>query len=318
MPLLLLNQEDVERLLDPAAMLESLSQGFAELSAGNVVAPGRTGINTPDGFLGTMPGWLPGGAMGVKLVTAFHGNPARGLPGHQALICLFDPETGTPLVVMDGTHITALRTAGGATLSARLLARPDALTLAIIGGGVQGIAHAHLMPLVRDVVDIRVWSRSPESAARVAAVATRAQVVDTPQEAVREADIVCLCTSAQEPPVRAEWIAPGTHVTSVGFNPPGGELDSALIERGRLFVESYDAFAPPPVGSAELQGLDPAMGTELGDVILGRHPGRESPDQITVYKSMGHAMEDVVTATLVYQAALAEGEGTLFMMENWS
>ena len=180
MPLLLLSQEDVERLLDPATMLEALSQGFAELSAGNVVAPGRTGINTPDGFLGTMPGWLPGGPMGVKLVTAFHGNPARGLPGHQALICLFDPETGTPLAVMDGTHITALRTAGGATLSARLLARSDSHTLAIIGGGVQGIAHAHLMPLVRDVIDIRVWSRSPESAARVAAVATRSQVVAYP------------------------------------------------------------------------------------------------------------------------------------------
>jgi alanine dehydrogenase len=316
MPLLLLSQEDVERLLDPAAMLEALAQGFAELSAGNVVAPGRSGINTPDGFMATMPGWLPGGPMGVKLVTAFHDNPARGLPGHQALISLFDAETGAPLVVMDGTHITALRTAGGATLSTRLLSRPEALTLAIIGGGVQGIAHAHLMPLVRDVIDIRVWSRSAESAARVAAVATRAQVVDTAEEAVRDADIVCLCTSAQEPPVRAEWIAPGAHVTSVGFNPPGGELDAALIERGRLFVESYDAFAPPPVGSAELQGLDPAIGTELGDVVLGRRPGRESPDQITVYKSMGHAMEDVVTATLVYQAALAEGAGTPFMMEN--
>ena len=163
---------------------------------------------------------------------------------------------------MDGTHITALRTAGGAALSAQLLARPDAHTLAIIGGGVQGIAHAHLMPLVRDVIDIRVWSRSPESSERVAAVATRSQVVATAEEAVRDADIVCLCTSAQEPPVRAEWIAPGAHVTSVGFNPPGGELDPALIERGRLFVESADAFLPPPVGNAELQGLDPAVGTE--------------------------------------------------------
>src|SRR5687767_11516513 len=275
-PLLLLSQEDVERLLDPAAMLEALTQGFAELSAGNVVAPGRTGVNTPDGFFGTMPGWLSGGPLGVKLVTAFHGNPARGLPGHQALICLFDAENGAPLAVMDGTHITALRTAGGSALSAKLLARPDAHTLAIIGGGVQGVAHAHLMPLVRDVVDIRVWSRSPESAERVAAVATRAQVVESAEEAVRDADIVCLCTSAQEPPVRAEWIAPGAHVTSVGFHPPGGELDPALIACGRLFVETADAFLPPPVGCAELQGLDPDIGTELGEVILDRRPGRES------------------------------------------
>src|SRR5918993_6118815 len=151
MPLLLLSQEDVERLLDPAAMLEALSQGFAELSAGNVTAPGRTGVNTPDGFLGTMPGWLPGTPVGVKLVAAFHGNPARGLPGHQALICLFDEETGTPLAVMDGAHITAFRTAGGAVLSTKLLARPDACRLAIIGGGVQGVSHAELMPLVRDI-----------------------------------------------------------------------------------------------------------------------------------------------------------------------
>ena len=316
MPLLLLSQEDVERLLDPATMLDVLEQGFAAVSAGRVMAPGRVGLNTPDGFFGTMPGWLPGGPMGVKLVTAFHGNPARGLPGHQALICLFDPENGSPLAVMDGTHITALRTAGGAALSAKLLARPDAHTLAIIGGGVQGIAHAHLLPLVRDAIDIRVWSRSPESARRVAAVATRAQVVASAEEAVRDADIVCLCTSAQEPPVRAAWIAPGAHVTSVGFNPPGGELDAALIERGRLFVETRDAFAPPPVGSAELQGRDPAIGTELGEVITGSRPGRDSAEEITVYKSMGHAMEDVVVATLVYQAALAEGAGTPFAMEN--
>ncbi len=316
MPLLLLSQEDVERLLDPATMLDVLAQGFADVSAGNVVAPGRTGLRTPDGFFATMPGWRSGGPIGVKLVTAFHGNPARGLPGHQALICLFDPETGTPLVVMDGTHITALRTAGGATLSAQLLARPEAHTLAIIGGGVQGIAHAHLMPLVRDIIDIRAWSRSPESAERVAAVATRSQVVATAEEAVRDADIVCLCTSAQEPPVCAEWIAPGAHVTSVGFNPPGGELDPTLLDRGRLFVESYDAFKPAPVGCPELAGRDPASGTELGEVILGQSPGREADDQITIYKSMGHAMEDVVTANLVYQAALAEGEGTPFVMEN--
>ena len=114
----------------------------------------------------------------------------------------------------------------------------------------------------------------------------------------------------------AAWIAPGAHVTSVGYHPPGGELDPALIARGQLFVETRAAFEPPPVGYWELQGIDPATGTELGEVILGSRPGRESGEEITVYKSMGHAMEDVVTATLVYQAALTEGEGTPFMMEH--
>ena len=244
-------------LLDPAAMLDVLQQGFADLSEGKVVAPGRDGVTTPDGFLLAMPGWLPGAPIGVKLVAAFHGNPARGLPGHQALICLFDPEVGTPLAVMDGTYITALRTAGGAAVSARLLARKDAATLAIIGGGVQGDAHLQLLPLVRDVAEIRVWSRSPESAERVAAGDPRASVAASAEEAVRDADIVCLCTTAQEPPVLAEWLAPGTHVTSVGFNPPGGELDRVIVARGHLFVESREAFAPPPVGCWELQGLDP-------------------------------------------------------------
>jgi ornithine cyclodeaminase/alanine dehydrogenase-like protein (mu-crystallin family) len=133
---------------------------------------------------------------------------------------------------------------------------------------------------------------------------------------VRDADIVCLCTDASKPPVLAEWIAPGAHVTSVGYHPPGGELDPALIPRGRLFVETRAAFAPPPVGCWELQGFDPAIGTELGDVILGARSGRESDGEITIYKSMGHAMEDVVTAGLVYAAALAEGAGTAFVMEK--
>jgi alanine dehydrogenase len=316
MPLLLLSQEDVEQLLDAATMLDVLAQGFADLSSGKVVAPGRDGVATPDGFLLAMPGWLPGSPIGVKLVAAFHGNPERGLPGHQALICLFNPETGSPLAIMDGTHVTAFRTAGGAVLSARLLARPDACTLAIIGGGVQGIAHAHLMPLVRDIREIRVWSRTPLSAQRVAAVAADSRVCETAEEAVRDADIICLCTTAQEPPVLADWVAPGAHVTSVGYNPPGGELDVDLIARGTLFVESRDAFAPTPVGCWELQGLDPVLGTELGEVILENLPGRQSAEEITIYKSMGHAMEDVVTASLVYQAALNEGVGTPFVMEN--
>lgn len=316
MPILLLSQEDVERLLDPAAMLDVLAQGFADLTAGNVVAPGRDGVTTQAGYLLAMPGWLPGSPIAVKLVAAFHGNPAQGLPGHQALICVFDPDTGTALAIMDGTHVTAFRTAGGAALSTRLLARPDAHRLAIIGGGVQGVTHAHLMPLVRDVSDIRVWSPSTRSAQRVAAVDERARVVATAEEAVHEADLICLCTNAQEPPVLAEWVSPGAHVTSVGYHPPGGELDRALLGVSRLFVESRAAFAPPPVGSWELQGLDPASGTELGEVILGLAPGRQSAQEITIYKSMGHAMEDVVTAGLVYQSALAEGVGVSFAMEH--
>lgn len=316
MPVTLLTQQDVEELLDPAAMLDALAAGFAELSAGAVKAPGRNGVETGPGVLLAMPGWLPGGPIGVKLVAAFHDNPARGLPGHQALICLFDPETGSPLAILDGIHITAFRTAGGAALSARLLARPESRSVAIIGGGVQGISHAKLLPLVREVREMRTWSRNLASAERVANAAdVPSKVLPTAREAVAGADIVCLCTTAQEPPILAEWIAPGTHVTSVGYHPPGGELDPRLVPRGRLFVESRVAFEPPPVGCWELQGIDSAVGTELGEVVSGARLGRESEEQITIYKSMGHAMEDVVTASLVYQAALAKGAGTLFPLE---
>lgn len=316
MAVTLLTQRDVEVLLDPIAMLDALAQGFADLSAGAVRAPGRNGVETGPGVLLAMPGWLPGGPIGVKLVAAFHDNPARGLPGHQALICLFDPETGSPLAIMDGIHVTAFRTAGGAALSARLLARPEASSVAIIGGGVQGVSHARLLPLMRDVHELRIWSRNPASAERVAdAAGVIATILPTAREAVEGADIVCLCTTAQEPPVLADWIAPGTHVTSVGYHPPGGELDPNLIPRGRLFVESRVAFEPPPVGCWELQHVDPGLGTELGDVVTGARPGRASPEQITIYKSMGHAMEDVVTASLVYQAALARGIGTAFLLE---
>jgi alanine dehydrogenase len=314
MNILTLSADEVKRLLDPDELLHALAQGFKALTSGRVSAPPRNEVTVPDGFLLGMPAHVPGEHIVVKLVSVFHGNHRLGLPGHQALLCLFDSETGTPRALMDGKYITALRTAGGAALSSQLVAREDARTLAIIGAGVQGGAHLEMVSRTRRFTDIRVASLSRADAERVAALDSRAIAVASPEQAVRGADVVCLCTTADQPVIQRDWLAPGTHVTSVGYRPPGGELAREIIERGRLFVETRLAFAPPPVGCAELTGLDPERGTELGEVLLNVRPGRRSEAELTVYKSMGHAMEDSVAANLVYERASKDGAGTVVIL----
>jgi ornithine cyclodeaminase/thiomorpholine-carboxylate dehydrogenase len=228
-------------------------------------------------------------------------------------MALFDPDTGSPLAVMDGTRITAIRTAGAAAVSARHLARKDARVLAIVGAGVQGHAHLEILPRVRDFEEIRIASRSIESAQRLAELDSRAHVVAGSEEAVRGADVVALCTSSVAPVIQRSWVSPGTHVSSVGFAPPGGELERQLAEGAALFVESRAvAFQPAPVGCMELVGMDAEQATELGEVLLVTRPGRRSREEITVYKSMGHAVEDLAAAGLVYRTAVVKGAGAAF------
>jgi len=310
MDILLLNETEVQRLLDPDALLDALAEGFRAQSSGLVDAPKRNGVSVPNtGFLLAMPAYQQGREVTVKLVSVFHDNKRLGIPSHQALICLFDPETGTPLSFMDGTYITALRTAGAAALSTRLLARADTRVLAIVGAGVQGRSHLKMLSRVRQFSEIRIASRHFAHAEQLAATDARARVVETAEEAVRGADVVCLCTNASEPVISSDWLGPGMHVTSVGYSPPGGELDPKVIEHGRLFVETRLAFEPPPAGCGELAGFDPSVGTELGEVLLGRALGRQSNDELTVYKAMGHACEDLAAASLVYHRAKQDGAG---------
>jgi ornithine cyclodeaminase/alanine dehydrogenase-like protein (mu-crystallin family) len=253
-----------------------------------------------------MPGYLPGAALETKLVTVFPGNHQHGLPSHQALIALFDEETGRPLALMDGTHITAVRTAAGSALSARLLARPEPSVLAILGAGVQGHSHLQAVLGVASFHEVRVASRSPDHALALASVSPRARAMRSFEEAVRGADVVCCCTDSATPVLDFSWLSAGAHVTSVGS---GAELDPETIRRSRLFVESRVAFQPPPAGAAELAGLDPSRAAELGEVVAGTAPGRQDPDEVTVYKSMGHAVEDAAAAGLVYRRAQREGAG---------
>ncbi len=307
--LLVISQAEVERLLDVDDLLEALAGAFLEVSAGRASVPPRVAARTSNGLLGVMPGYLPGAGLESKLVTVFPGNHQHGLPSHLALIALFDEETGQALALMDGTRITALRTAAAAALSARLLAREKAHVLAILGAGVQGHAHLETLPRVREFHEVRIASRSMAHAEALASTFAHARAMSDFEQAVRGADVVCCCTDAAEPVISFDWLEPGAHVTSVGSNIAGPELDADTVVRGRLFVESRIAFSPPPAGSAELADLDPGIATELGEVLGGTAAGRTSEEEVTVYKSMGHAAEDAAAARLVFDRALQEGAG---------
>ncbi|HSX22086.1 MAG TPA: hypothetical protein VLE97_04840 [Gaiellaceae bacterium] len=284
--MLVLSRSEVEELLDLDELLDALARAHEELSAGKASLPPRIAANTDAGLLGAMPGYLPSAGLGCKLVSLFPGNTDR--PTHQAAIVVFDPENGSPLAMMDGTYITAMRTAGAAALAAKLLARDDARVLAILGTGVQSRAAQEMFPRARDFAEVRVAGRGEF------------------EDAVRGADVVHVCTHSPEPVVRREWLAPGAHVGSVGLNPAGSELDPAIVREATLVVESrVSAFAPPPAGAPELAGIDPASAAELGEVVAGSHPGRTSADELTLYKSVGVAVQDLAAASLVLAAAQA-------------
>jgi ornithine cyclodeaminase/alanine dehydrogenase-like protein (mu-crystallin family) len=305
---LFLGAEDVAALLDPPALLDALADAFAAAAEGRVSAPARTELELDGAGLLLMPGHRPGGPVIVKHVGLFAGNVARGLPYHLATICAFDEQTGLLRAVLDATGLTAARTGATAALSVKLAARADARVAAVIGAGPVAASHLAFLPAVRDFSELRVAARRPERAEALAR-SHGARFVPAIEQAVRGADVVCLCTGASEPVVAPEWLAAGAHVTSVGYAPPGGELDPALARSGRLLVETRAAFAAPPAGCAELAGLDPAAAAELGEVVTGRRPGRVSDDELTVYKSMGSVIEDLAAADVVIRRAETLGAG---------
>lgn len=305
----LLNRAEVKRLLEVDPLLGALEDAFVALSAGRTSVPPRVAARTPAGLLGAMPGYLPDVALVVKLVTVFSGNEGGELPSHQGLIVLFDDETGAPLAVMDAIHITAVRTGAASAVAVRHLAREDARVLAILGAGVQGGSHLETVTRVREFEEVRIASRTRAHAEALAARDPRARVAAGFEEAVRGADVVCCCTDAPEPILRRDWLGPGTHVGSVGGT-RGPELDAATVAEARVFVEWRGAAVhPPPAGAAELQAMDPGDVTELGEVLSGDRPGRRSEEEVTVYKSTGHAVEDAAAARLVLDRAVERGGG---------
>jgi ornithine cyclodeaminase len=298
--MLVLSRAQVEELLDLEALMGALARAHEELSSGKASLPPRIAALTSDGLLGAMPGYLPSTGLGCKLVTLFPHNTDR--PSHQAAIVLFDPENGSPVALMDGTYITATRTAAAAALAASFLARPEARVLALIGTGVQARAHARAFAPIRAWTEIRLAGRDR---AKTEALADELGAKATSfEEAVRGADVVAATTHSAEPVVRAEWVKPGAHVSSVGYNAPGSELDPALVRGATIVVESRESsFAPPPGGAPELAGIDPSSVAELGELVSGSRRGRATPVEITLYKSVGVAVQDLAAAALVFAAA---------------
>jgi alanine dehydrogenase len=322
--MLFLSHDDVARLLDVDALIDRLADAMADLSAGRATMPPRTGVEVGerDGLLGVMPAHLPSaGALTTKLVTVFPHN--RNRPTHQAVVACFDPETGTPLALMDGTYITEARTAAGSALATRLLAREDSRTLAVLGTGVQARSHLRAVVRVRPFTRVVVAGRNPDRAALLAAdmkdeLGLPVEAVADFEAALRGADVVCACTHSPDPVVRRTWVAAGTHVNSVGFNTAGREVDAQTVADSLVVVESLaSALAPPPAGANDLllavrEGIvaKDHVRTEMGELVTGVTPGRTSREQITLYKSVGVAVEDAAAAALVLERAADGGIGT--------
>jgi len=312
--MLVLNRSEVEELLDLDELVGALARAHEELSAGATSMPPRIAAFAGEGLLGAMPAYSPSTGLGCKLVTLFPHNTDRAT--HQAAIVLFDPANGTPIALMDGTLITATRTAAAAALAARMLARPDAKVLALIGTGVQARSHARAFARIREWAEIRVAARDAAKAEALAAE-IGATACSSFEEAVRGADVVAATTHSAEPVVRAAWVGPGTHVSSVGYNAPGSELDPDLVRAATIVVESREsAFSPPPGGAPELVGVDPSSVAELGELVSGDRRGRATPMEITLYKSVGVAVQDLAAAALVLAAARERGAGLEIELEE--
>lgn len=295
-----LDEDEVRELLDMDELVLALRTALRSISDGSASVPPRMAAFAPAGLLGGMPGYVPGLGLGAKLVTYFRENESRGLPGHQAVIVMFDAATGGPIAVLDGAYLTAIRTAAAAAVAATALARSDVHRVAVVGTGVQGRSHVAAFTHVFPDASITIAGRTPQ---RVHALAEGMRAAASPdiESAVRAADVVCLATDADEPVIDRSWLGAGCHVSSVGS---GREVDPGTLAAGRVFVESRtNAVQPFPAGSRELEGRDPDTLTEVGEVLNGTRPGRQSPDEITIYKSMGHAAEDIAAASVVLRAA---------------
>lgn len=322
MTLRVLNRADVERLLPMETCIGLMEAALRALSSGDAVLPLRSMVWLPDrsGLLGLMPGYLgEPRSLGLKVVSIFPGNHGRGLPSHQGVVMLFGLETGEPLGVFDADAITAIRTAAASGAATRALARADAGDLAILGSGAQARTHLDAMRAVRPLRRVRVWSRNAAHAAafardRSGRAGVPIEAVASAEAAVRGADLVCTTTAAKEPVLRGEWLDPGAHVNAVGACFAGArELDAAAVRRARLFTdcrESAENEAGDYLLACQEGAIDRAhLLGEIGEVLLGRLAGRLSPDDITIYESLGVAVEDLATAHFLLGRAAASGTG---------
>jgi len=322
---MLLSERDIRAVLTMPDLIEAMERALAEYSAGKVTQPVRTvlEVGAEKNYFGVMPAAIADPpTMGAKLVTVYQANHARGLTSHLATILLLDHGTGALTAVLDGRYITEARTAAVSAVSVARLARPDASSLAIIGSGVQARSHLEAIRHVRPLSEVRVWSPKPasrEAFAREMSAATSLPVLAaaTAAAAAKDADIVVLVTSATSPVVGNDDIAPGTHVVGVGAcRPDQREMPAALVARAQFYVDSR-AGATKEAGDLLLAIRDGAIteqhiAGEIGELILGRVPGRASADAVTIFKSLGMAVEDLAAARLAVDRAAAAGLGQRF------
>ena len=319
----MLTAADVERVVDPDELVEALAGVFARLSAGEASMPQRIAVEVPErgGVVLLMGAHLQGRpSLTAKLVSLFPHNPKGGPPTHQAAIVVFDPATGTPTALMDGTSVTELRTAAGSRLATRLLARPEANVLAILGTGVQGRAHARALARERQWAEVRIAGRDAAAAAHLAdrlreELALPVVAAESMTAALAGADVVCAATAATEPVVRRASLAPGIHVNSVGYTTGGREVDAETVRDALVVVESRAAAMAESndIRWAIRDGVaaeDPVH-AELGEIVAGTRSGRTGPEQITLYKSLGVAAEDDAAAALALVSAEREGVGAV-------
>jgi len=319
----LLTEQQVHSLLPMGDLIPAMESALAKFSSREVLQPVRSvlTVGPTKAYFGLMPAYVPSpSTLGAKLVTVFGENHTRGLPSHFATILLLDSETGALLSIMDGRYITEARTAAVSAISTRFLARPDAGTLAIVGSGVQARSHLEAYQHVRQLREVRIWSPSAGSRSRFVddmSSAVNVPIINAPsaEAAVRGADLIVLVTSSPTPVIDDAWVSAGAHVVCVGAcRPTQQEMPPPLVKRARLYVDSRAA-AVVESGDVVMNiaaGLFDAshIRGEIGELVLGRIDGRSNVNEVTIFKSLGMAVEDVVAADLVFRRAQESGAGT--------
>jgi len=319
--MLLLSEKQVQGLIDIDELIAALEQAHIQYSTGNAVMPVRLVVPLPqiDGRITSMPGYLnQDKALGMKVVTYFQNNPKQNLPAILATIMLFSAETGKMIAAMDGSYITAIRTACASAMATKVLANPQTPVLGILGAGVQARAHIQALARVRKLEKIKLYSPSGASAVKqemAPQVQATIEATKSPDEAVRNADLVVTVTTAKEPILNMDWLKPGVHINAVGSHRPDmREIDGATLARAKVVVDSQEAIMAE-CGDILLAIKEGSIAKEkihgeIGEVLAGTKAGREHGDEVTLYKSVGIAIQDVATANLVYHKALKQEVGT--------
>ncbi len=318
-----ITEADVPGLLPMHECMDVMAGALATLASGKAILPLRPLMRIPQkaGILGMMPAYMETpDALGVKVITVFNGNHGTEYDSHQGVVLLFEPDHGSIVAVIDASSVTAIRTAAVSGVATRLLARTDAHDLCIIGSGVQARTHLEAMLVARPLTRVRVWSRNADSARMFAQAASlkhgvAVEAMPSAEKAADGADIICTTTSSREPVLRGEWIAAGAHINAVGSSTPTArELDSATVARSLLYVdrresamnEAGDFLIPKSEGVID----DAHIRAELGELLLGMHTGRATREDVTLFKSLGLAVEDVAAAHHILARAVERDIGT--------